>query len=322
VTILGDSAGAGSVVTLTVMPRAAGLFRRGVAQSVPGTFFSDALARDIAKAIGAEAGRLPTAADLSTVDPRQLPAAGMAVEAKMRRYEGRWGPFAHTPSLFSPVVDGDVLPDAPWRGLAQGAGRNVDLVVGHNRDECRTFLFMDGRLGKVTEAQAAEALRLFSPGAGGYRAAFPEATAEQLYELVTNDWLFRMPVLHVAEAQAAGGGRAYLYELTWQSPGMGGVLGACHGLDGPLLFGTYQAHMGAAAIGPEPTDGARDLTTQIRTAWTSFATSGDPGWSAYDPQRRLTRVFDTPPSVTAYPEETSRRLWQDHVFEALPLPGA
>jgi para-nitrobenzyl esterase len=139
---------------------------------------------------------------------------------------------------------------------------------------------------------------------------------------VTNDWLFRMPVLHVAEAQAAGGGRAYLYELTWQSPGMGGVLGACHGLDGPLLFGTYQAHMGAAAIGPEPTDGARDLTTQIRTAWTSFATSGDPGWSAYDPQRRLTRVFDTPPSVTAYPEETSRRLWQDHAFEALPLPGA
>lgn len=27
----------------------------------------------------------------------------------------------------------------------------------------------------------------------------------------------------------------------------------------------------------------------------------------------------TPPSVTAYPEETSRRLWHDHVFEAHPL---
>jgi para-nitrobenzyl esterase len=128
-----------------------------------------------------------------------------------------------------------------------------------------------------------------------------------------------MPALHLAEAQAAGGGKAYLYELAWQSPGKGGLLRACHGLDGPLLFGTYDAHLGPVAIGPEHAAEARELTSQIRTAWTSFATSGDPGWPAYDSQQRLTRIFDTPPSVTAYPEETSRRLWQDHVFEALPL---
>jgi carboxylesterase type B len=45
---------------------------------------------------------------------------------------------------------------------------------------------------------------------------------------------------------------------------------------------------------------ARDPTSQIRTAWTFFATSG---WPAYDSQQRLTRVFDVPPSVTAYLEE-------------------
>ncbi|MBE1592099.1 hypothetical protein ACFPOI_15820 [Nonomuraea angiospora] len=96
---------------------------------------------------------------------------------------------------------------------------------------------------------------------------------------------------------------------------------ACHGLDGPLLFGTYDAHLGPAAIGPEHTVEARELTAQIRTAWTSFATSGEPGWPAYDSGQRLTRIFDTPPSVAAYPEEASRRLWQDHVFDALPLLG-
>ncbi|MER5217986.1 carboxylesterase family protein [Streptomyces sp. NPDC002838] len=111
------------------------------------------------------------------------------------------------------------------------------------------------------------------------------------------DWLFRMPTLHLAEAQAKGGGRAYLYELAWQSPGNGGALGACHGLDGPLLFGTYDAHE-PAGHRPGATAGARDLTSQIRTAWTSFATSGDPGWPAYDSRQRLTRIFDTPPSVT------------------------
>ncbi|MBT2233513.1 carboxylesterase/lipase family protein [Nonomuraea sp. NEAU-A123] len=322
VTVAGDSAGAGSIIALMAMPSAAGLFRRAVAQSVPGTFFSDALARDVATALAAEAGLSPTARELSGVDPRQLPEIGQALESKMRQYEDRWGSFAHTLSLFSPVVDGEVLPVAPWQALAGGAGRDVDLIIGHTRDECRTFLLFSGQFGKITEEQATEALRLFGPGEDGeraYRAAFPNASAEELYELVQNDWLFRMPTLHLAEAHTAGGGRAYLYELTWQSPGNGGVMRACHGLDGPLLFGTYDAHLGPVAIGPEPTAEARDLTTQIRTAWTSFATSGTPGWPAYDSQQRLTRIFDTPGAVTAYPEETSRRLWQEHVFEALPL---
>ncbi|GAA3211177.1 carboxylesterase/lipase family protein [Nonomuraea helvata] len=322
VTVLGDSAGAGSIAALMAMPSAAGLFRRAVGQSLPGTFLSDALARDVAAALAAGAGLRPTAGELSGVDPRELVTTGHALEPKMRQYEDRWGSFAHTLTPFSPVVDGDVLPAAPWQALAGGAGRDVELIIGHTRDECRTFMLFSGQLGKITEEQAAEALRHFGPGEDGeraYRAAFPDASAEELYELVQNDWLFRMPTLRLAEAQAAGGGRAYLYELAWQSPGMGGALGACHGLDGPLLFGTYDAHLGPAAIGPDHTAEARELTSQIRTAWTSFATSGDPGWPAYDFRQRLTRVFDTPPSVTAYPEEISRRLWQDHVFEALPL---
>lgn len=53
--------------------------------------------------------------------------------------------------------------------------------------------------------------------------------------MVRSDWLFRMTSLHLAEAHPAAGGRACLYELTWSAPGMGGVLGACHGLDGSLV---------------------------------------------------------------------------------------
>jgi para-nitrobenzyl esterase len=322
VTILGDSAGAGSIAALMVMPSAAGLFRRAVGQSVPGPFYSAALAREIATAIAAEGGLRPTAKELSGVDPRELPKLGAALESKMRQYADRWGSIARGHAPFAPVVDGEVLPAAPWDALARGAGRDVDLIVGHNRDECRTFLLMSGRLGKITEEEAAEELRLFAPGADGeraYRAAFPDASAQQLYELVQNDWLFRMPTLRLAEAQAAGGGRVYLYELAWQSPGSGGVLRACHGLDGPLLFGTYDAHLGPAAIGAEHAAEARELTGQMRGAWTSFVASGDPGWPAYDVRQRLTRIFDTSPSVAAYPEEASRHLWQDHVFEALPL---
>ncbi|MFF3372183.1 carboxylesterase/lipase family protein [Streptomyces sp. NPDC002680] len=325
VTILGDSAGAGSVAALMVMPRAKGLFRRVVGQSLPGTFYSAELGRDIAAVLAAELGRRPSAADLGTIEARQLAKTGFALEAKMAQHTDRWGQLAHTPSLYSPIIDGDVLPCTPWQGLANGAGRGVDLIIGHNRDEFRTFLLHGRLLGKVTEEQAAQALHRYAPGDEGeraYREAFPEASAEDLFELVQSDWLFRMPTLKLAEAHAAAGGKAYLYELAWQSPGTGGVLRACHGLDGPLLFGTYDAHLGPIAIGPEHTAEAAVLTSQIRSAWTSFATTGDPGWPTYDSEGRLTRIFDTEPSVVAYPHETSRRMWQDHSFEAMPLLGS
>ncbi|HEX9337417.1 MAG TPA: carboxylesterase/lipase family protein, partial [Pseudonocardiaceae bacterium] len=121
------------------------------------------------------------------------------------------------------------------------------------------------------------------------------------------------------EAQVAGGGRAHMYELTWSAPGMGGVLGACHGLDLPLLFDTAQADLGPMLLGPEPPAEAFELGARFRAAWLAFATTGDPGWPAFDLERRLTQILDVDWTVTAYPEETSRRLWQDRDFAPLPL---
>ena len=252
----------------------------------------------------------------------RLVAAGDAVDRKLSQYGDRWGPVALTDTPFAPVVDGDVLPVTPWQALAVGAARDVPLIVGHTRDEARLFLAMSGQLGTITEERAAHVLRGLGPGPDGeraYRAAFPGASAESLYELVQNDWVFRMPTLHLAQAQAAAGGVAYLYELAWAAPVHGGILGACHGLDGPLVFGNLDGGLAARLIGPPPYPAAEEVSAQFRTAWTRFAATGDPGWPAFDLERRLTRVFDLPAAVTAYPEETSRRLWQDHL-PPRPLP--
>lgn len=324
VTVFGQSAGGGSIAALLAMPRAAGLFRRAVAMSVPGTFFSPELAADIAAACADELGLRPTVADLSGVAPPELAAAGDAVIAKAAQRTDRWGPAARRSILFSPVVDGDVLPVTPWQALADGAGRDIELLVGHTREEQRLFTTIEGLLGEVTEEQATTALRVFAPGPDGadrYRAAFPLAGPDELYELVNSDWLFRMPSLHLAQAQTAAGGRAHVYELTWPAPGMGGVFGACHGLDVPLVFGNLSDTQAATLIGETPTPEAEALSAHIRNAWTAFATHGDPGWPAYDNAQRLVQLLDTQPTVTAYPEENSRLLWQDHVFSALPLNG-
>ncbi|MFI9254615.1 carboxylesterase/lipase family protein [Streptomyces sp. NPDC053069] len=326
VTVFGESAGAGSIASLLAMPRARGLFRRAVAQSVPGTFFSADLARDIAAALAAEAGREPTAADLAAVDPQQLVEAGAALGPQMPRHATRWGQAAPTTVPFAPVVDGDILPRTPWQALASGAAREVELLVGHNRDEYRLFLVMSGRLGKITDDLARATLRLYAPGGeageSAYRSAFPDATPEQLYERVQTDWLFALPSLRLAEAQHTGGGRAHVCELTWPAPGSDGLLGACHALDVPLLFGTYGADPdGRFFPGGRPTPEAERLSAFMRGAWTSFARTGDPGWPEYDPRSRLVQILDAEPTVAPYPEERSRALWEGYDFPPLPLPA-
>lgn len=322
VTVFGQSAGGGSVAALLAMPRARGLFRNAIVQSAPGTFFTRELAADVAAACAAELSLPPTASALAAVDPALLVLAGEAVAASMADHRERWGPITHRPIPFSPVIDGDVLPTAPWRALAEGAAADVRLLVGHTRDEHRLFSLIDGILGQVTPAQAQTALDLLAPAPDGpqrYRATFPDATDEQLYELVNGDWLFRMPSLQLAEAQLAGGGRAHVYELTWPAPGLGGTLGSCHGLDIPLVFGTLTNGQPAALIGDPPSPVAVALSARMRRAWTAFAALGDPGWPAYDADRRLTQVFDEVSTVASYPEDGSRRLWASHAFEALPL---
>lgn len=322
VTVFGESSGGGSVAALLAMPRAAGLFRRAVAQSVAGPFFTPELAVDIAAACAAELGVRPTVPGLSAVAPARLPAAGDAISAKAAQWRERWGQVTHRPVLFAPVVDGDILPATPWQALASGAAIDIEILVGHTRDEHRLFSLIDGILGQVTHEQAETALQLLGPGPDGarrYREAFPAAADDELYELVCADWLFRMPSLHLAEAQIAGGGRAHLYELTWPAPGLGGSLGACHGLDVPLVFGNLSSGGPAMLIGDPPSRAAEELSARMRAAWTAFAAHGDPGWLPYDAGQRLAQRFDTPSIVTAYPEETSRLLWQDHAFPALPL---
>ena len=319
VTVFGESAGAGVIASLLAMDKAKGLFKRAIAQSVPGTFLARELAEDIAKAIAREAGLPNEFAALAGADPMHLVNAQNAVTARLKDFP-QWGGVSLTITPFSPVIDGEVLPRSPWRALLAGAASDVELLTGHNRDEYRLFLAMGGQLGRVTEEEAAEVLTAFAPapdGSAGYRKAFPDADPSALYELIFSDWLFRMPTLHLAQAHAASGGRTYLYELRAQAPA--GPYGACHALDVPLVFGAMTEGMGAMLTGGSPPADFVALGELMEREWLSFATSGNPGWAAYGTEHRTTRVYDLQPDVLSYPEETSMHLWERHLFDALGL---
>lgn len=299
VTIFGESAGAGSIACLLTMPSAAGLFRRAIAQSVPGLFLTPERAARVTAAVVERLG----GASPSESAPEELLAAGSAVAAEdFTAFPGRWGRLAFASVPFMPVVDGEVLPSLPWPALAGGAARDVDLVVGFTRDEFDLFLSMDPRPDDDLASRLDAALAaLAPPGAdAAYRAALPGASARRLYGTLMSDWLFRMPSALLADAHR---GRTFAYELAWSPT----PLGACHGLDVPLTFGTLDTPLAAMLTGGAPEGEA--LSGQFRTAWTRFAATGDPGWPGHEPEKAVTHVFDVGSSDVADPEASSRALW-------------
>jgi para-nitrobenzyl esterase len=227
--------------------------------------------------------------------------------------------MALTSTPFSPVVDGVLLPDAPWRALSQGAALGIDLLVGHTRDECS--LLNTRRGAEMTDEQVATTHgRLASAlDRNGYRSAYPEATPAQLYETLNSDWLIRMPSLQLADAHHAGGGHTWLYELCW---GFDQKLGASHSLDFLLVFGTLdvdEVRNHPSAL-PAAADQVNRVSGHMRSDWVRFASTGNPGWAPYNPGTRFTRVYTANPTTRSYPEERSRLMWCTHQFDALDLP--
>lgn len=315
VTVAGQSAGAGSIAALLTMRPARELFRRAITHSVPGSHITPALAAEVAAALAGRLGVAPTAAALSCVDPWRLADELTAFGAVLAADPVRWGRLAQLGVPVCPVVGTDVLPGTPWSALAGGRADGIELLVGHTRDEFRLFSVMAGRQGTFTDDDARTALGLFAPephGAAAYRAAFPGATASELLETVESDALFRMPSLHLAQANAVAGGTSYLFELCLASTTSGGALGACHSLDVPLAFGTLDSPTGRGVFGDAPGPAALRVSRELGDAWARFAATGDPGWAAYHPAHRLTRVLDAESVTVPYPEESSRQIWEDH----------
>ena len=84
-------------------------------------------------------------------------------------------------------------------------------------------------------------------------------------------------------------------KITGESPAMRGVLGACHALEMPFMFGTLHHPMEQrfAGTGPE----AERLSEVMMNTWIAFVRTGDPNyegpdtWPMYDRENRQTMLF-------------------------------
>jgi para-nitrobenzyl esterase len=223
---------------------------------------------------------------------------------------------------FQPLVDDDALPEAPLQAVGAGSARGVDLLTGTTRDEWKLFGMMDPGIAKLDEAGLLKRLsgQMAESDAravlDAYRAGRPGATQTELYFAIETDRVFRIPAIRLAEAQVAHSSRTYMYRFDWESPSLGGALGACHAVELAFVFGLLDKK-GAqlfAGGGPE----ADRLSQHVMDAWIAFARTGDPSidalpdgrWPAYDRERRTTAILDRNCSVEIDPASHERNVWE------------
>jgi para-nitrobenzyl esterase len=314
VTIFGESAGAYSVATLLAMPRAAGLFRRAIAQSGAG---HHALQPETAQLIGQylaeRLGVEPTPDGLASVSLERIIAAQVELgnEMLMQPDPSRWREVIFNRMLFEPVIDGEILPVLPITAIAAGASSDIEVIVGTNSEEWRFFTVPNGVIDMITDDMLALTITAYglSPAEtlASYQEALSIACAGDLHAALVTDWFFRIPAIRLAEARAAGKGATYLYEMAWRSPQFDGRMGACHALEIPFVFDNLDQEENRALVDENP---PQQLADAMHKAWVSFATRGDPGWPRYDLARRTTMRFDVQSEVVDNPASTRRLLWE------------
>ena len=320
VTLFGESAGGMSVATLLGTPAARGLFARAIAQSGAAHNVHDpGSASRVAEHFLSQLATSPS--DAFTALRNASPARLCAAQQKTMQQLGT------TLGLlpFQPVVDGELLPQAPLAAIQAGAATDVSLLTGTTRDEWKLFRLLDTSLRDLDEARLRERVARLVPSErvepllaayGDLEARPPDSRhAEALFAFET-DRIFRIPALRMAEAQAKHAARTFVYQFNWASPALGGLLGACHAVDLPFVFGVLDVE-GAKLFAGADAESQR-LSGRVMDAWLAFARDGDPShadlcggpWEAFDATRRAILLFDRNCELAFAPGEARRVAWE------------
>ena len=280
VTIFGESAGGGSVLTMLTSPLAKGLFGKAIVESGGGRALlmgpryvdhavaggppsAESVGIAFAKSVGIEG---EDAAALAAL--RKLPADAVVAGLNMATMM--------TPTYAGPMIDGKVVTESPADAYAAGRGAKVPVMIGANS--------ADIGFGRAPSKDALFAQ--FGADADKARAAYdPEGKAglAQLNMLVAADQMMIEPARFVARTIAATGQPAFLYRFSYVAESLRKQWpGALHATEIPFVFDTVSARYQKAL-----TDADEATARAANAYWVNFAKTGNPNgkglpeWPAY-----------------------------------------
>lgn len=290
VTIFGESAGGIDVLALLVSPRAKGLFHRAISQSGVVVATTREEAEGYADANPRRVGSnemllryLLEDGALKTRDEAKQRIAAMShaeVEAYLREKspsellaifrEGIGGGMYFVPQI---IRDGHVIADVdPLVALADPALHNaVPTIAGTNLEETKLFALMG----------SPNLRRMFGVPLGVRDARAFDLEGEYGGLL----WKAQGADQPLTALRSGGRGDVYGYRFDWNEEGsllwldLGQLLGASHAIEMLFVFGfTDLGSFTDNVFADLPS--AEELSRQMRSYWTHFARTGDPGRGA------------------------------------------
>ena len=319
VMVFGQSGGGAKIATLMATPAAAGLFHSAATMSgqqvtASGPWNATRRAEAWLDALGLSKDR---AAEAATLPVGDLLKASEATDPVLGFGGLYWGP----------VLDHRSLTRHPFYPEAPPQSAQIPMIIGNTHDETRAFLggdpanfalTWDDLPGKMTNREFRIDVAP-EPVIAAYRRLYPDySPSDVFFSATTAARSWRGAVIE-AEARAAAGTPAFVYQLDWASPVEGGRRGAMHTDDIPLALDNVTA-TGSRAQGPT----AQPMADRLSRAFVALARDGDPNhlglpsWTPYDLTRRQTMIMDEPARMEDDPRGGERRL-----FAAIPYvqPG-
>jgi len=285
VTIWGESAGAGSCSLLPLVPGAQRYFKRLIAESG-----SVNLSRSPEEGIACtnrlmEVLGCKTVADLLHVDGEKL------LEASAVNFCYQF-----------PERDGKILPTDTWEAYANGAAKDIQILVGCNKDEMDFFVSSFGKEGWdnwITERKQGKFAQLPAEEKALVESYMKDVKGDY-YEpdsrLFSQSW-FIAPTIRISEEQAKAGGKVYTYYFTPESPDP--IMKCGHAIELAVVFNHPEMS--------EDTGRKFDpvFCRTMRKMWVQFAKTGNPSlnaaqspdgkskeWPLYDQQDKRVMVLD------------------------------
>ncbi|MBO6303048.1 MAG: carboxylesterase family protein [Ruminiclostridium sp.] len=283
VTVFGESAGAGSVSLLPLIPAARGLFSKVIAESGSVALtYSKKECRKITDMLLKETGARTM---------RELVALPTEKLIKANEKLNDCNNF--------PERDGIVLPENLYEAYENGESLPVSMMIGSNADELRYWIQDVGGITKyrimsrvlfnavIKQMKDMDRRRIYS--FLRYMSQREPHRTWRITELF-NELLFRLPAIRQGQAHAAHGNPVYMYY--WKYPSAIPYMGACHAVELAYVFN----NLNETIYTGDNIDPA--LAALVQQMWVNFAVSGDPSadgleWETYSAESRKTMVFDT-----------------------------
>jgi para-nitrobenzyl esterase len=306
VMIFGESGGGSKVSTLLGMPAAKGLFHRAAIESGPAL---TATSRDAATRT-ATAFLTTLGLDKTKLDRLHDVPTEHLIEAQSMTRGG-----------FSPVHDGEVIPENMFEPVATRISEDVPLIIGSNKDEGTFLLQSDAELFTINDAGLHSRVKnaVGSDEAANrvldlYRKTYPNARPTDYWVQIYTDRSMRTRSMTLAERKAAlNKAPVYMYFFAWDTVGFGGKYKALHMAEIPFVFNNIANAEAMTHKLPE----AQALADKMSDAWMAFAKTGDPAtkglpqWSPYSADHRATMIFDNNPRVENDPARELRVFWEE-----------